>query len=284
MLDMGFIDDLKKIFSFLPKKHQTLMFSATMPRTIRDLAKKIMDNPAEISLSISKPAEGVNQQVYLSFDEQKNKILDYILKDRKEYDSILIFSSTKIKVQDIVKGLKSYGYKAQGISSNLDQSSREEVLRGFRSKRIRILVATDVMSRGIDIKEINMVINYDVPSDPEDYVHRIGRTARANTKGEAFTLVNPKDMSKFVRIEQLIEREIDKMQPPKELGEGPQWKGRKNKSDGKKDIKSKNKSHPKKKQGANESKSQQSKKKSKSTNHKQNANREMFAKLNKPKR
>ena len=239
MLDMGFIDDLKKIISYLPKKHQTLMFSATMPHSIRDLAKRIMNNPEEIKLSISQPAAGVDQNVYLAFEEQKDKLLDHILKDRKDYDSILIFSSTKNKVNDIVKGLKKNGYKAYGISSNLDQDQREEVLRGFRSKRIRILVATDVMSRGIDIKEINMVVNYDVPSDPEDYVHRVGRTARAETTGEAFTFVNPKDMQKFSRIERLIEKKIEKQQPPKELGEGPVWKeqhrkGKKKKYYGKK--------------------------------------------------
>ncbi|MBD3635903.1 MAG: DEAD/DEAH box helicase [Crocinitomicaceae bacterium] len=229
MLDMGFIDDLKKIISYLPKQHQTLMFSATMPKSIRDLAKRIMHDPVEISLSISKPAEGVNQNVYLAYDEQKDKLLDVILKERQHYESILIFSSTKNKVFDIVKALKKFGYKAHGISSNLEQDEREEVLRGFRSKRIRILVATDVMSRGIDIKEINMVINYDVPSDAEDYVHRVGRTARANTKGEAYTFVNPKDMSKFSRIEKLIERKIEKQQPPAELGEGPIWKDRSSK-------------------------------------------------------
>jgi superfamily II DNA/RNA helicase len=224
MLDMGFIDDLKNIISYLPKEHQSLMFSATMPGSIRELARRTMNDPIEISLAISKPAEGVDQKVYLTFDEQKPQVLYSILKDRKDYDSIIIFSSTKSKVSEIVKGLKKNGFKASGISSNLEQSEREEVLRGFRSKRIRILVATDVMSRGIDIKEINMVINYDVPSDAEDYVHRVGRTARANTKGEAFTLVNPKDMIKFSRIERLIETQFEKLQPPEELGAGPEWR------------------------------------------------------------
>ena len=263
MLDMGFIDDLKNIFSYLPKKRQTLMFSATMPRSIRDLAKRIMHDPEEITLSISKPAEGVDQNVYMAFDEQKDALLDHILKDRQDYDSILIFSSTKNKVFDIVNGLKKHGYKAQGISSNLEQDKREEVLRGFRSKRIRILVATDVMSRGIDIKEINMVINYDVPSDAEDYVHRVGRTARANTKGEAFTFVNPKDMNKFARIEQLIERKLDKLQPPEALGKGPEWKEvDKNK---KKNFKryGKNKNFKKKGPGNHNNKSQSLKKSNK---------------------
>ena len=224
MLDMGFIDDLKDIISYLPKQHQTLLFSATMPKSIRQLAQKILHNPAEISLAISKPAAGVDQKVYLTFDNQKIPTLAQILSERKDYDAIIVFTSTKSKVFDIVRGLRQNGFKAQGISSNLEQDRREEVLLGFRSKRIRILVATDVMSRGIDIKEINMVINFDVPHDAEDYVHRVGRTARANTKGEAITFVNPKDMVKFHRIEQLIESEIEKLSPPEALGEGPEWK------------------------------------------------------------
>jgi superfamily II DNA/RNA helicase len=224
MLDMGFIDDLKKIMSYLPEKHQTLMFSATMPNSISQLAKKIMHDPEQISLSISKPAAGVDQKVYLAFDEQKIKLLSHILGERKDFDSIIIFTSTKSKVSDIVRALGRSGFPAKGISSNLEQDQREEVLRGFRSKRIRILVATDVMSRGIDIKEINMVINFDVPHDAEDYVHRVGRTARANTKGEAVTLVNPKDMFKLRNIEKLIESSVPKLQPPEALGAGPEWR------------------------------------------------------------
>lgn len=224
MLDMGFIDDLKAIISFLPEKRQTLMFSATMPPKISDLAKRIMKNPAEISLSISKPAEGVDQKVYLTFDEQKTALLSHILQERPDYESIIIFTSAKARVSDIVRSLNRSGFRAKGMSSMLDQEKREEVLQGFRSRRTRILVATDVMSRGIDIKEINMVINYDVPHDAEDYVHRVGRTARANTKGEAVTLVNPKDMHKFARIERLIESSIHKLSPPESLGAGPEWK------------------------------------------------------------
>jgi len=233
MLDMGFIDDLKKIISYLPKQHQTLLFSATMPNSIAQLAKKILHNPAEISLSIAKPAEGVKQQAYLTFDEQKIKVLAHLLGQRKEYDSILVFTSTKSKVSDIVRSLNRAGFPSKGISSNLEQSEREEVLRGFRAKRIRILVATDVMSRGIDIKEINMVVNFDVPHDAEDYVHRVGRTARANTKGEAITMVNPKDMYKIKKIEQLIEASIPKAQPPEKLGPGPEWREGKPKFSGK---------------------------------------------------
>jgi superfamily II DNA/RNA helicase len=224
MMDMGFIDDLKAIISYLPEKRQTLMFSATMPPKISDLAKRILRNPAEISLSISKPAEGVDQKVYLAFDEQKTALLSHILQERPDYESIIIFTSAKARVSEIVRSLNRSGFRSKGMSSMLEQEQREEVLQGFRSRRTRILVATDVMSRGIDIKEINMVINYDVPHDAEDYVHRVGRTARANTKGEAVTLVNPKDMHKFARIERLIESSIEKLSPPEALGPGPEWK------------------------------------------------------------
>ena len=224
MLDMGFLDDLEKIISHLPKEHQTLLFSATMAPKIRTLAAKILNNPEEITLSISKPAPGVSQNLYLTYDNQKIPVIKHILEQKPEYTSIIIFTSSKIKVSEIVQGLRKNGFKSQGISSNLTQTEREEVLRGFRSKRIRILVATDVMSRGIDIKEINMVINYDAPHDAEDYVHRIGRTARANTKGEAYTLVNEKDMQKMQRIEKLIEAEVPRQILPEELGEGPTWK------------------------------------------------------------
>jgi superfamily II DNA/RNA helicase len=224
MLDMGFLDDIEKIISFLPKERQTLMFSATMPPKIRQLAKKILHHPEEISLAISKPAEKVQQFLYLAYDAQKNEVLRHIIEQKPDYSSIIIFTSKKSNVNEIVKALRAWGYKARGISSDLEQEAREDVLIGFRSKRTRILVATDVMSRGIDIKEINMVINYDVPHDAEDYVHRIGRTARANTEGEAYTLVNPKDMPKMKRIEELIEMEVPRLPMPEGLGDAPAWR------------------------------------------------------------
>ena len=223
MLDMGFADDLVTIISNLPQERQTLMFSATMPNKIRDLAKRILKDPEEITLSISKPAAGVKQLVYLTFDNQKVPLIKQILDERPEYTSIIIFTSSKLKVNEIVHGLRKNGFKAQGVSSNLDQEQREEILRGFRSKRIRIVVATDVMSRGIDIKEINLVINYDTPFDAEDYVHRVGRTARANTKGEAITLVNEKDMRKLAQIQRLIEADITQVPLPEDLGAGPEF-------------------------------------------------------------
>ena len=199
------------------------MFSATMPDSIRQLAKKILHHPVEISLAISKPAEGVDQKAYAVFDEQKIRLLISLLDERKNFDSILLFTSTKSKIFDIVSSLNRNGFPSHGISSDLDQDKREEVLGKFRAKRIRILVATDVMSRGIDVKEINMVINFDVPHDAEDYVHRVGRTARVNMKGEAVTLVTPRDMEKFKRIEMLIETIIPKPEPPASIGPVPSW-------------------------------------------------------------
>lgn len=221
MLDMGFSDDLMQIISKLPTQRQTLLFSATMPPKIRELAKRIQQDPEEVTLSVSKPAEGVSQSVFFTYDQQKVPLIANLLKEREHYSSIIIFTSSKSKVNEIVHGLRRQGFPSRGISSNLEQEQREELLRGFRSKRIRIVVATDVMSRGIDIKEINLVINFDTPFDAEDYVHRVGRTARANTKGEAITLVNEKDMRKLVAIERLIEMEIPRLKLPETLGEGP---------------------------------------------------------------
>jgi superfamily II DNA/RNA helicase len=208
MLDMGFIDDLRKIITYLPKERQTLMFSATMAPNIRQLAKNILNHPVEISLSIAKPAEGVEQKVYMVYETQKIDIIKELLKERMDYDSILIFTSTKSKVSEIVSLLKRNGFPAEGISSNLEQEQREEVLLRFSSRQTRILVATDVMSRGIDVKEINMIINYDIPHDAEDYVHRVGRTARVNAKGEAVTFVTQKEMYKLQKIERLIESKV----------------------------------------------------------------------------
>ena len=223
MLDMGFYEDIQKIISYIPKKRQTLMFSATMPPKIRTLASQILKNPKEISIELSKPAEGVLQASYLVFENQKTTLIKYLISNKPEYDSILIFTSTKSKVFEIVRGLRTKDYSIEGISSDLEQKEREEVLSRFRSKRTRVLVATDVISRGIDIKDINLIINYDVPGDAEDYVHRVGRTARANTTGVALTLINESDMFKFKRIEDLIDREIIKIPVPPEIGESPVW-------------------------------------------------------------
>lgn len=223
MLDMGFHEDLKKIMSFLPKKRQNLMFSATMPPKIRQLAKQTLVNPHEVNIALSKPAEGVLQAVYLVYNQNKNRLINKLINEKDNYESIIIFTSTKAKVNDIVSSLRRYKHNVEGISSDYDQSQREEVLRTFRSKQTRIVVATDVLARGIDIKDINLVINYEVPKNAEDYVHRVGRTARANTTGVALTLVNEEDMYQFSQIEKLIETTISKIPTPKEIGESPEW-------------------------------------------------------------
>ncbi|NNC96318.1 MAG: DEAD/DEAH box helicase [Chitinophagales bacterium] len=223
MLDMGFYDDIQTIISYLPEKRQTLLFSATMPKKIAKLAKEILNDPFEITISLSKPAKGVLQAAYLVYDSQKNELINSLIADKPNYKSILIFSSTKAAVSEIVRSLRSKSYTVQGISSNLEQKEREEVLVGFRSKNTRVLVATDVMARGIDIKEIDLVINYDVPNNAEDYVHRVGRTARAESTGVALTLINEKDMANFKEIEDLIESEVMKLPPPENLGKGPAW-------------------------------------------------------------
>lgn len=224
MLDMGFSDDLAKIIGYLPKERQTLMFSATMPSEIRTLARKILKNrPFEINIGLSKPAAGVLQAAYLVYDTQKIKLVKSLIDNKPDLKSILIFCSTKLKVLEITRALKNKVYTVEAISSDFDQNKREDVLRDFKSKRTRVLVATDVLSRGIDIKEIEIVINFDVPGDAEDYVHRVGRTARADATGMALTLINEDDMYKFHKIEVLIESEVRKLPLPASIGEGPEW-------------------------------------------------------------
>jgi len=223
MLDIGFYDDIMKIVSYLPKKRQTLMFSATMPPKIREMAGKILTDPFLITSELTKPPEGVLQAAYLTFETQKTPLINSLISNKPDCKTILIFTSTKSKVGQIVRSLKGKGYGVEGISSDFEQHEREEVLLRFRSRQTRVLVATDVMSRGIDIKDIDLVINYDVPHDAEDYVHRVGRTARAEATGIALTLVNQDDMDKFHRIEKLIGQIVYKIPVPAELGEGPKW-------------------------------------------------------------
>jgi len=217
MLDIGFYEDIMHIISCLPEKRQTLMFSATMPAKIRAMSKRIMKKPVEIALEISKPADGVKQIVYHLQDDQKVPLINKLLSDNPDHHSILIFSSTKKKVNDIVRGLRSGNYLVEGISSDLDQKERERMLIRFSTRKSRVLVATDVLSRGIDIKDINMVINYDAPSDAEDYVHRVGRTARAEKTGVAVTLINKADLIKMQRIEKLISQKINLVSLPDSL-------------------------------------------------------------------
>jgi ATP-dependent RNA helicase RhlE len=222
MLDMGFNDDIMKIISFLPKNRQTLLFSATMPGKIRELAKKILKNPEEINISLSKPPEKIRQEAFVVFDHQKPSLIKYLLK-LDNYQSVLIFCSKKHTVKDLTFQLKRAGFSADEIHSDLEQSKREEVLASFINKRLRILVATDILSRGIHIDNIELVLNYDVPNDGEDYVHRIGRTARAETNGVAFTLINEKEQRKFYAIESLIGKTVNKANVPSEFGETPMY-------------------------------------------------------------
>ncbi|HEY0174751.1 MAG TPA: DEAD/DEAH box helicase [Pedobacter sp.] len=220
MLDMGFYDDILRIVSFLPEKRQTVMFSATMPPKIRKLAGSLLHEPEQISIAISKPAAGINQQAYIVHDAQKVKLLTELMKN-VEYPSILIFASTKEKVKNLGKVFRGLGFKAEAFHSDLDQKEREGILSEFKNKRVPVLIGTDVLSRGIDVEGISLVINFDVPHDPEDYIHRIGRTARAATTGTAITLVNDKDKRKFANIEKLIDKKIDRMPLPEHLGEAP---------------------------------------------------------------
>lgn len=222
MLDMGFNDDIMRIISYLPKERQTLLFSATMPPKILQLAKNILQNPSEVSIALSKPPETIKQLAYVLYDTQKIPIIQHLLAEQ-EYKSVLVFCSRKQTVKQLTTQLKKKGYYAAEIHSDLDQQQREDVLLEFASKRLPILIATDILSRGIDIDQIELVINYDVPSDGEDYVHRIGRTARAATTGAAVTLINPEDQYKFQRIEKLIAKIVEKGVIPEELGAGPEY-------------------------------------------------------------
>lgn len=222
MLDMGFYDDIMKIISYLPKERQTLMFSATMPPKINQLAKSILKSPVEVNVALSKPPDSILQQAYILHEGQKIPLVRHILL-AKPYQSVLIFCSKKQTVKQLTQQLQKLGFNAMDIHSDLEQNQREDVLLSFSSKRLPILIATDILSRGIDIDQIDLVVNFDVPSDGEDYVHRIGRTARAQTKGTAITLVNKEDQLKFKRIEKLIEKTVDKIPIPAELGKGPSY-------------------------------------------------------------
>ena len=221
MLDMGFFDDLMRIVRELPVNRQTLMFSATMPPKIRKLAEGILRQPESINIAISKPAENIIQAAYMVYENQKVPLVKSLLKGKTDYKSVLIFTSRKINVNGIVRELRRMGFKADGMLSDLEQKEREEVMLRFKNRETQVLVATDIVARGIDIDGIDLVMNYDVPRDPEDYVHRIGRTARAASSGLAITLISDLDQHNFKRIEDLIEREIIKIPLPAEFSEAP---------------------------------------------------------------
>ncbi len=222
MLDMGFYDDIDFIIQHLPKKRQNLLFSATMPPKIRSLAKTILHNPEEVSISISKPAEKIKQFAFVVYDTQKIPLIVHLLKT-KDFKKVVVFCSSKLSVKQLTRDLVRNGVRAGEIHSDLDQEQREDTLIQFRSGRLPVLVATDILSRGIDIDDIDLVINFDVPHDGEDYVHRIGRTARAEADGTAYTLINEKEQRKFADIERLIEKEVLKCAIPEALGEQPEY-------------------------------------------------------------
>lgn len=206
MLDMGFYDDIMQIVKFLPKERQTIMFSATMPAKIQQLAQNILHNPAEVKLAVSKPAEKIVQAAYICYENQKLGIIRSLFAEQTP-ERVIIFASSKLKVKEVAKALKQMKLNVGEMHSDLEQAQREEVMYEFKAGRINILVATDIVARGIDIDDIRLVINYDVPHDSEDYVHRIGRTARANNDGVALTFVNEKEQTNFKSIENFLEKQ-----------------------------------------------------------------------------
>lgn len=225
MLDMGFYDDIVRIIKQLPQKRQTLMFSATMPPRIRSLAKAILQDPKEVSIAISKPAAGILQQAYLLHDHQKMPLLRKILKSN-DYKSAIIFSNSKENVKRLGSELIRQGLQAKAFHSDLEQAEREQIMNQFKSRKLQMLIGTDILSRGIDVEGIELVVNYDTPHDAEDYVHRIGRTARAEKTGTAITFVNEKDHWKFQKVEKLIGDQIVKLPLPADIGEAPVFHGR----------------------------------------------------------
>jgi ATP-dependent RNA helicase RhlE len=222
MLDMGFYDDIMRIIHALPRKRQNLLFSATMPHKIRELARTILHQPEEVSISISKPNEKITQLAYVVYETQKIPLVKYIL-HQKSFTSVLIFCSSKQSVKQLTRDLKRTNLPVDEIHSDLEQDKREEVLMHFKSGRIQILVATDILSRGIDIDNIGMVLNYDVPHDGEDYVHRIGRTARAAAEGTAITFVSEREQRKLAAIEKLLGKPVPKVAVPEQFGEAPAY-------------------------------------------------------------
>lgn len=222
MLDMGFSEDILTIARKLPQNVQTIMFSATMPDKIEDLAKTLLKNPVEVKLAVSKPAEKIQQKAYVCYETQKMAILKDIFK-AGDLNRVIIFSGSKQKVKQIAASLKRMKVNCGEMHSDLDQAERDEMMFQFKSGQLDVIVATDIISRGIDIDDIAMVINFDVPRDAEDYVHRIGRTARANRDGVAITLVSEQDQYYFQQIEKFLEKTVEKVPLPEDVGEAPEY-------------------------------------------------------------
>jgi superfamily II DNA/RNA helicase len=225
MLDMGFSDDILQIAKHLPEKHQTIMFSATMPEKIRQLAKTLLQDPVEIRLAVSRPADKIHQMAYICYEAQKIGIIKELFKEKKP-ERVIIFTGSKVKAKDLAISLTRSKFNCRAMHSDLSQQERDEVMYLFRSAQTDILVATDIVARGIDIDDITLVINFDVPHDAEDYVHRIGRTARAGAGGSAITLVSEKDQPEFNKIEHFLGKEVEKMPIPELLGQGPEYVGK----------------------------------------------------------
>ena len=223
MLDMGFSDDILKIASYLPKTCQTVMFSATMPDKIEQLAKSLLTDPVEVKIAVSKPAEKIQQSAYVCYEAQKLKIIQEMFK-QGDLKRVIIFAGKINKVKDVYHALLRMKINAGQMHSDLSQAERDEMMFRFKSGQVDVLVATDILSRGIDIDDIAMVVNYDVPRDAEDYVHRIGRTARAERDGKAVTFINEEDVRYFMQIERFLEREVIKNPLPEGIGEGPEYK------------------------------------------------------------
>jgi len=225
MLDMGFNEDIMKIISYLPKQRQTLLFSATMPFKIREMARRILNRPLEINIAISKPPDKLLQEAFVVYKTQKIPLVKYVL-HQKAFESVLIFCTKKQNVKQLSRTLKAYKFPVEEIHSDLEQDKREQVLHDFKNRKIKILIATDILSRGIDIEDIDLVINYDVPRDNEDYIHRIGRTARASGTGTAYTFVTETEQRKFSQIEKLLGHSVIKATVPEHFGEVPVYNPR----------------------------------------------------------
>ena len=225
MLDMGFSEDIMQIERELPKERQTIMFSATMPEKIVELAKSILTDPVRVSIAISRPADGIHQSAYVCYEPQKLGIIRSMFRERKP-ERVIIFAGSKLKVKDLAIALRREGFNVGAMHSDLTQPERDDVMFRFKSGKIDILVATDIVARGIDIDDIQLVVNYDVPHDSEDYVHRIGRTARAGAEGRAVTLISEKDQAFFRQIEHFLGSPVTKNPIPTELGEAPVYKGK----------------------------------------------------------
>lgn len=223
MLDMGFYDDIMNIYSHLPKSAQILMFSATMPPKIQQMAKKILKNPVEVKIAVSKPAEKIKQSAYICYETQKLLILKKLFQDNPP-QRVIVFSGSKIKVKNLAREFRKADFKVAEMHSDLDQSQRDNVMLDFKAGKTQVIIATDILSRGIDIDDIEMVVNFDVPHEAEDYVHRIGRTARANRDGRAVTFVAPDEMFRLRRIEKLLEKDIPREKIPSDFGEAPELK------------------------------------------------------------